>query len=124
MQDREVGAGRLRTCNRLTLTEGIAMEQHHDAQTAHKKIDIEAMSARIRSASPPAKELTRRETVEALKPSLLEAIAFGHTPTSLATLLREDGLKVGARTLALWLNVSGASDPKSRTRKRAKAPAA
>lgn len=95
------------------------MDQHQDAQTARKKIDIKAIAARISSEPPPDKEMTKREAVEALKPELERAIADGHTAASLSALLQKDGLKVGARTLALWLNLS-----KPRTRKRAKALAA
>ena len=99
------------------------MEQHQDAQTARKKIDIEAISARISSEPPPPKELTKRDAVEALRPALVQALAAGHTAVSLSALLLKDDLKVGARTLALWLNAPGSTASKLRTRKRAKATA-
>ncbi|MEP7295244.1 MAG: hypothetical protein ABI702_03585 [Burkholderiales bacterium] len=100
------------------------MDQHQDSQTANKRIDIEAMRARISSTPPPEKKLTRRDAIEALKPELVEALANGHTPTSLSAVLRTDGLKVGARTLASWLNVSAASASKARSRKPSRASAA
>lgn len=100
------------------------MDQHHNAQTAHKTIDLEALSARIRSTPPPVRKLTRRASVEVLRPDLMQALATGHTPVSLAALLQEDGLKVAPRTLASWLNVSSRSASKPRTRKQAKTPTA
>lgn len=100
------------------------MSQTHDAHLPRRKLDIEAMKVRITTAPPPEKKLTRREAFEALKVSLQQRLADGHTPASLSTLLRADGLVIGARTLATWLNVSDGSSAKARARKRSKPPAA
>ena len=80
------------------------MEHQANVQTTRKQIDIEMLSARIRAAPAPFKKLTNREAVRALAPALKHAMASGHTAASLSSLLQQDGLKVGARTLALWLS--------------------
>ena len=100
------------------------MDQHHHTQPTRKRIDIEALAAGILAASPPIRALTRRATIDALKPVLLQAMEAGHTPASLSSQLRKDGFRIGERTLTLWLNLTS-SKPRSKTpRKRAKAPSA
>ena len=91
------------TLNGQLLIENREMEEHQTAQKACEKIDIEALAARIRSAQPPPKKLTRRDAIEALKPTLQAALATGHTPASLTELLMQAGLKVGVRTLTSWM---------------------
>lgn len=100
------------------------MNQHHDTQTTRKRIDIEALAASILAASPPIRELTRRATIDALKPVLLQAMEAGHTPASLSAHLRKEGVRVGERTLALWLNLAASKARPKSPPKRAKASAA
>jgi hypothetical protein len=80
-------------------------DQHQEPQAVRSQFDLERISARILSAQPPARRPTNREAIEALKPTLAAALNAGHTPASLAALLKQDGLKIAPRTLATWLKV-------------------
>lgn len=98
------------------------MEQPANVQTTRTAIDIESLAASIRAAPAPVKEMTKREAVQAVMPELRDAMAGGHTAVSLAAVLQQDGLKVGARTLALWLAGGDAAASKQRTKKKAARP--
>jgi hypothetical protein len=95
------------------------MEQQSNVQTPRKNINIESLAASIKAAPPPPKELTKREAVQAVMPELRDAMAGGHTAASLSAVLQQDGLKVGARTLALWLAGGDAAASKQRSKKKA-----
>ena len=73
--------------------------------------DLERISARIATTPAPIQPLTKRGTIAKLRPVLQEALAAGHTPTSLASTLRQEGLVIAPRTLTAWLNIAG--KPKS-----------
>lgn len=99
------------------------MDQQSNVQTPRKKINIESLVASIKAAPPPPKEMTKREAVQAVMSELRDAMAGGHTAVSLAAVLQQDGLKVGARTLALWLAQSDAP-PRPRAKPNTKKKAA
>jgi hypothetical protein len=98
------------------------MDQQANVQTPRRNIDIESLAASIKAAPPPPKELTKREAVQAVMPEIRDAMASGHTAASLSFVLQQDGLKVGARTLALWLAGGDAAPSKRRTKKKAARP--
>ena len=89
------------------------MDQQNDSQST-VEIDrdvpeLEAIAARIRAAPPPPKKMTKRQKIEYLKPTLLKAIADGHTSASLAMLLAlgegTDAVVIAERTLEEWLGL-------------------
>ncbi|MCE2689959.1 MAG: hypothetical protein ACK52R_04215 [Betaproteobacteria bacterium] len=90
------------------------MEQQQDPHRHCKSIDINALIARLNDAPPPTNTLSRTAALNALRPTLIEAIARGHTPASLAAVLKEGGLRIAARSIAEKLAVPS----KQRRRRR------
>lgn len=68
--------------------------------------ELDAIADRIRLEPPPAKMLTNKEKIKALKPELKAAISRGHTAASLSSLLAADGLKIAPRALSTMLQLT------------------
>lgn len=64
---------------------------------------VEVLARALRAAPVPARELTKKEKLEALVPELKKQLARGHTFDSLANVLTTKGLPVSGRALRALL---------------------
>lgn len=71
-----------------------------------KKSEIEGMAARLLDVPPPDRELTKKEALENLLPTLKKMQARGHTLDSIRASLEAEGLRVSVRAIRQVLGTS------------------
>lgn len=75
------------------------MNEGENAGGVQEKYTLDALRYAIKSAPVPPKQLTKLETLEALKKDLIAAQKDGHTAASLATVLQSNGFKISRRAV-------------------------
>jgi hypothetical protein len=91
-----------------------------------KMFDLEQMESIRRAvvtAPPPAREMTKKELIQALVPDLNSARLNGHSAQSLCDVLGGLGVKTTPREITRLMRASATSSARSKARKEPKSEA-